>query len=180
MRSVPEGEPSPDKVGSVQELFTLFYEELRAVARRHVRRERRGNSLHTTSLVHEAYLRMRGHRVPFHDRTHFLAFASTSMRRVLVEHARARLAVKRGAKPRRLAFDERLDVRSDRLLDVLAVDEALESLTRKSPRKARVAELRLFAGLSVEETSGIVGASVRTVKDDWRFARAWLSRRLKA
>ena len=166
-------------VGSVDDLFARYYDELREAARRHLRRERAGHTLQTTALVHETFLRLRGHRGPFAGRTHFLAFAATAMRRVLVGHARERMARKRGGRPVRVGLHDDLAAPGAHLVDLLAVDEALDALAAHSPRKSRVAEMRLFAGMSVEETSVAVGVSARTVKDDWRFARAWIARRLR-
>jgi len=174
-----KGEHSPPKGNAaVEELFTIYYGDLREMARRLLRHERAGQTLQTTALVHEVFLRLRNHRASLSERTHFLALAATTMRRVLVERARARLAGKRGTRPLRVTLDEGLEPYQDRLIDLLAVNEALDSLAKHNPRTGRVAELRLFGGMSVEETSAAVGVSTRTVKEDWRLARAWLARRL--
>jgi RNA polymerase sigma factor (TIGR02999 family) len=159
-------------------LTEALYDELRRIARRRLRREAAVHSLQTTALVHEAYVRLAAKRdVRWYGRTHFLAAAAGEMRRILVDHARARGASKRGRRPRRVSLAEA--VVPDRSVEVLALDEALEGLAAKSARQARVAEMRLFAGMLVPEVADALGVSERTVKDDWRVARAWLARRLR-
>lgn len=164
-------------------LFPLIYEELRQLAQRHMRRERPGHTLSATALVHEAYLRLIGvEEMAFSDRTHFMSFASRVMRRVLVDHAKARNRAKRGGGAAHVTLDgdagpgaatQLLD-----LDDLLALDEALDRLEAMDPRACRVVECRVFAGLSVEETADALGVSGPTVKRDYASARAWLNSQL--
>lgn len=162
--------PSPER------LLRLAYDELRAIAQRHLRGERADHTLVPTALVHEAWMRL-GDQGPFNDRAHFLHAASRAMRHVLVDHARARAAEKRDAGVR-VTFTDDLAGDAVSLTDVLTIDEALTRLGEAEPRWARVVELRFFAGLDVEEAAGVLGVSSATVKRDWRFARAWLAREL--
>lgn len=160
-------------------LLPLVYDELRALAASYLRGERPGATLQPTAIVHEAYLRLVDpERVDWKGKTHFFAVAALQMRRILVEHARAAAAEKRGGGLRRVTFSSDMAVAPDRMIELLALDEALAALGRRNERRARVAELRLFAGLLVKETAEHLGVSERTVKDDWRFARAWLMKEL--
>jgi RNA polymerase sigma-70 factor (ECF subfamily) len=166
--------------GRLHRLTEALYDELRRIARRQLRREGEPYSLQTTALVHEAYVRLASKRdVTWCARTHFLAAAAGEMRRILVDRARARAASKRGSRPRRVSLAEASLVLPDRSVEVLALDEALAGLAAHSGRQARVAEMRLFAGMIVPEVAQALGVSERTVKDDWRVARAWLARRLR-
>jgi RNA polymerase sigma factor (TIGR02999 family) len=152
-----------------------LYDELRAMARRYLVRERPDHSLQPTELVHEAFLRLdRARDLQCNGKTHFLALAATQMRRILVEHARALAREKRGGRPRRVTIPENLCDKPRLLLDVIAVDQALQSLESKNSRQSQVAEMRLFAGLGVAEIAAHFGVSDRTIKKDWRVARAWL------
>jgi RNA polymerase sigma factor (TIGR02999 family) len=160
-------------------LLPLIYEDLRALAARHLRAEKAQHTLQATALVHEAWLRLiECERMDWKGKTHFFAMAATMLRRVLVDHARSRAARKRGGGAERITLSEVDAPPSVDRLDVLALDEALEELARTSPRQTRVVELRFFAGLSVEETAFALGVSQDTVHADWRFARAWLNREL--
>jgi RNA polymerase sigma factor (TIGR02999 family) len=160
-------------------LLPLVYAELRALAGAYMRRERPDHTLQPTALVHEAYLRLIDiTRVDWRGKSHFVAMAATQMRRVLVEHARARGAQKRGAAPQRVTLSENVAVTPEPSLDPLAFDEALERLAQLSPRQSRLAELRCFAGLDVKETAYVLGVSEATVKREWRVARAWLRHEL--
>lgn len=161
-------------------LAATLYEELRRIARRRLRREGAGHTLQPTALVHEAYVRLAAKdAVAWRGKTHFLAAAAGEMRRILVDHARARDAGKRGGGAQRVTLaDAALAVR-DRTVEILSLDEALAALAARSPRQARVAEMRLFAGMLVEEVAEALGVSERTVKDDWRVGRAWLARELR-
>jgi RNA polymerase sigma factor (TIGR02999 family) len=162
-----------------EQLLPLVYDELRALAGRYMRGERPGATLQPTAIVHEAYLRlMNADGIDWKGKTHFFAVAAIQMRRILVEHARAAAAEKRGGGLQRITFSSDLAVAPDGMVGLLALDEALVSLERRNERQARVAELRLFAGLLVKETALHLGVSERTVKDDWRFARAWLIKEL--
>jgi len=162
-------------------LIPLVYDELRALARRYLRDERVGHTLQPTALVHEAYLRMVDqNRVDWKGKTHFMAVAATQMRRILVDHARQTAAAKRGGRVKRITLEDSLARMPELSTELLALDEALRKLAAEHPRQATVAELRLFSGLLVKETAFELGVSERTVKGDWRFARAWLLKELEA
>ena len=142
--------------------------------------ERGGHSLQATALVHEAYLRLvDGKAVEWHDRAHFLAVSARVMRRILVDHARARNYQKRGGGSPRVTFDEELAVTSEPREDLVAIDDALEALAKFDERKSRVIELRFFGGLSVEETAAVLKVSPDTVMRDWRLAKVWLRREMR-
>ena len=160
-------------------LLPLVYTELRRVARASMRRERPGRTLQPTALVHEAYVRLlHEQHVSWENRAHFCAIAAHSMRQILVEHARARNALKRGGKGERLTLDERLVAAPSPPVDVEALDEALTHLASADARRARVVELKYFGGMTVEEIGEVLQLSPATVKRDWSFARAWLHREL--
>jgi RNA polymerase sigma factor (TIGR02999 family) len=165
-------------------IVPLVYDDLRARARRFLRDERTRHTLSPTALVHEAYDRLaHGPLPPECGRTEFVAIAAAVMRRVLVDHARARAAAKRGARrpPVRLATGQDAGAPSGvETLDVLALDEALQQLETLNGRHARVIELRFYAGMTVPEVATTLGVSVTTVESDWRMARAWLARALDA
>jgi RNA polymerase sigma factor (TIGR02999 family) len=157
------------------ELFTILYKELRALAHVQLRRRRRQESLATTGLVHEAYLKLAiQSRLDLRDRGHFLALAARAMRQVVVDHARRRAAGKRGGGAIVDLFDENKAAADIPSVDILAVDEALTRLECLDPRLSRIVDMRFFAGLSVEETAGALGLSERTVKREWQKARAFL------
>lgn len=170
--------------GALERLLPLVYSELRAIAGRHLGGERPGHTLQPTALVNEAYLRLRGlSDVPWHDRTHFYAIASRIMRRLLVDHARGKMAQKRGSDAPRVVVSEGYDVGVQQSMDaaeLIDLDRALDELAAEAPRLARLVELRFFSGLAIEEASSLLGCSVRTAKRDWTFARAWLLNRLSA
>jgi len=167
--------------GALDRLLPLVYAELRRVAHRYMRDERPNHPLQTTALVHEAYLRLIDvTRVDWQSRNHFFAVSARLMRRILVEAARRRNADKRGGDASHVALDEAFVPAADRGADLLALDEALEHLAALAPRKARVVELRYFAGLSVKETADVLGVSVETVMRDWRMAKLWLQRDLSS
>ncbi len=174
LTEVREGRESP-----AERLFPLLYGELRALARRRMQAERSGHTLQPTEVVHEAYLRLVGQEAEPRDRNHFLALASTAMRRVLVDHARGRGASKRGSDPTRVTLSENAAVGDRRDLDVLEVDQALQRLAELDARQARLVELRFFGGLEVEEAAAVLEVSPATAARDWRIARAWLSRELE-
>jgi len=156
-------------------LIPLVHRELHQIARRCMAGERVGHSLQATALVNEAYVRLvDGTVVEWHDRAHFLAVAARIMRRILVDHARARGARKRGGGDTRVTFDEALVVTAEARENFVALDDALEALAKFDERKGRVIELRFFGGLSVEETAAVLKVSVDTVMRDWRLAKAWL------
>ena len=146
-----------------------------------MRRQRPGDSMQTTALVHETFLRLQAaHQVDWNDRTHFLAVAARTMRRVLVDLARAIASAKRGARADHVPIDSGLAVAAPSPVDLIALDEALDRLGAIDARKVRVIELRFFAGLSVEETAAVLDVSPDTVARDWRMARTWLLREIDA
>lgn len=164
---------------AVSSLFTIVYDELRRMAASSLRRERPDHTLQPTALVHEAYLRLAHEpEARWENRAHFLAVAAQAMRRILVDHARARNARKRGGGDVRLPLED-VDSVTTALppdLDLIVLDEALVRLAALDPRQARIVELRFFGGLTVEETATVTGTSPRTVKREWQVARAWLKR----
>ena len=142
--------------------------------------ERAGHSLQATALVNEAFVRLvDGKAVAWNDRAHFIAVAARVMRRILVDHARARGYQKRGGDAVKVSLDEGMLVTSAPAPDVVAVDAALEALARFDERKSRVVEMRFFGGLTVEETAAVLNVSAATVMGDWRFAKAWLRREMR-
>ena len=158
-----------------ERLIPLVHRELHQIARRCMAGERAGHSLQATALVNEAYVRLvDGTVVEWHDRAHFLAVAARIMRRILVDHARARGARKRGGGDARVTFDEALVVIAEPRENFVALDDALEALAKFDERKSRVVELRFFGGLTVEETASVLKVSPDTVMRDWRLAKAWL------
>lgn len=164
---------------ALDRLIPLVHGELRRVARAHFRREQPGHTLQATALVHEVYLRLVTlDRITLNDRTHFFAVAGRLMRQVLVDHARRRRADKRGGAATMMSLDEVSPVSSTPIVDVLALDQALDALSSRDARQCRVVELRYFAGLSIDETAEAIGVSTATVEREWTIAKAWLHRRL--
>jgi RNA polymerase sigma factor (TIGR02999 family) len=164
---------------ALQQLMPLVYHELRRIAQHHWRSQAPGNTLQPTALIHEAYLKLIGQGdKSFQNRTQFFALASMAMRQVLVNHAEARLARKRGGGVEKVSM-ENVDVAVEQeAADVLALDGALKTLHAMDSRKSRVVELRYFGGLSIEETAEALSVSPVTVTRDWQTARAWLAREL--
>jgi RNA polymerase sigma factor (TIGR02999 family) len=173
---------------ALDRLMPVVYDELRRLARHYMRNERAGQTLQTTALVHEAYLRLANYKeINWQERTHFFAVAAQVMRRVLVEHARARKRVKRGGNAQAISLDEGTislastsSASADHLLDMVALDEAMTRLEAFDSRKAKVVEMRFFAGMENEEIAAVLDISVNTVMRDWNFAEAWLRRELVA
>lgn len=164
---------------ALDQLYPLVYDDLRRVARGQLAREHPDHTLDTTALVHESYLRLVGDTaIHAESRAHFLSIAARAMRRILVEHARRRQAQKRGGGAVPEPLTPGLAAVRSRSLEILALDDALDRLEALDPRQARVVEYRVFAGMTVEETAGILAVSVATVKRDWTRARAWLNRQL--
>ena len=161
-----------------EQLFELVYDALRKLARSHLRRERADHTLQPTALVHEAYVRLVDQsRVEWQNRSQFLGIASQMMRRILVDHARAKHAERRGGGVANVPFDESFGkVETDE--NLVRVNEALEQLAKVDPQGAKVVELRYFGGLSIEETAEVMGTSASTVKREWAAARTWLYREL--
>lgn len=164
---------------STEEVFGLFYAEIRRLAARYLSQEREGHTLQPTALVHEAYLRLLGdEEVVWESRAQFLSAAARAMRRYLVDHARGKLRDKRGGGWQRVDVTLQVEGEATLQLGLVDLDQALEELTQLFEREARVIELRYFAGLSVPQVAEILGVDPRTVERDWRHARAWLSSRL--
>jgi RNA polymerase sigma factor (TIGR02999 family) len=162
-----------------ERLLGIVYAELQRIARRHLARENRGHTLQTTALVHEAYLRLLGQRgVDWGDRAHFFAIASTMMRRILVDHARARLSGKRAHREAPLSVATGLPAAGGREVELLDLDRALDLLAGEQPRTARIVEMRFFGGLENSEIAAVLELSERTVEREWSYARAWLRREL--
>ena len=160
-------------------LLPLVYEELRRLAHHHLRNERPHHTLQSTALVNEAYLRLIGQNLPkWESRTHFFAIAAQLMRQILVDYARRHRASKRGSGVCMLALDDAVGLPQRKSVDVVALDDALKALAEVDPRQSRVVELRFFAGLSLEETSEVMGIATATVQRDWTTARAWLHREI--
>lgn len=159
---------------SLDRLLPVVYSELHRLAARQMRGEGVGHTLQPTALVHEAFLRLSGTALDVADRAHFFALAATTMRRVLVDHAKARRRDKRGGGDAPLPLDEALHVAASPSDDVVALDESLDRLAQRDPRKARVVELHYFAGLDYAEIATQLGISAATVDRDLRFAKAWL------
>jgi RNA polymerase sigma factor (TIGR02999 family) len=185
----PVGSPQPKDVTTLllewgdgkrqalNELMPLVYDQLRQLATHQLRRERPNHTLHSTALVHEAYLKLIDQRrVQFKDREHFFSVAAQLIRRILVTYARSRNASKRGGGATLLAFDESIALPKRRDIDLVVLDDALESLSQLDPQQGRIVELRFFGGLSIESTARVLEISTSTVTRDWNLARAWLHR----
>jgi RNA polymerase sigma factor (TIGR02999 family) len=164
---------------ALAELTPLVYEELRRLARCHLAGERQAHSLNTTALVHEAWLRLVTVKdARWQDRAQCFALCAQLMRRILVDHARARLRARRGGGAQRVLLDQAVVVSDERCPTLVALDDALNALSALDPRRGRVVELRFFGGLNTEETAEVLGISPDSVKRDWRLAKAWLMREL--
>ena len=164
---------------ALDRLMPLVYDELRRMARRYMDRQPSGHTLQTTALIHEAYLRLVNQQeVQWQNRAHFFGVAAKAMRSILVDYARTRQAVKRGGDTRRLSLDEAAIVSAERTDELVALDDALQSLATFDQRKCQVVEMRYFGGLTVEETAEVLQVSPETVARDWRLARTWLLREL--
>jgi RNA polymerase sigma factor (TIGR02999 family) len=160
------------------ELFGVVYDSLRKLARAHIRRERADHTLQPTALVHEAYMRLVDQsRIEWQNRAQFLGIASQMMRRILIDHARAKQAERRGGGAAAVTFEDAIQA-SAKDDELIRIHDALESLAKIDPDAAKVVELRYFGGLSLEETAQITGTSVSTVKREWTAARTWLFREL--
>ena len=164
---------------AANQLVPLVYAELRRLAAHYLRGERPDHTLQPTALVNEAYLQLIDQKANrWQNRAHFIGVAAQLMRRILVDHARAHRANKRGGQDVKVPLDEALVVSQQRSEELLALDEALQRLAAEDPQQGRIVELRFFGGLSVEETAEVMGISTATVKRDWSVARAWLYREL--
>lgn len=169
-----EGDPK-----ALDALMPLVYGELRRIAGHYLRLERPDHTLQSTALVHEAFMRLVGRNPPeWQSRAHFYGVAAKLMRQVLVDHARSHFAEKRGGKSFKLTLQDGMVGSGQRDLDILALDDALNQLAELSPQQSQIVELRFFSGLSIEETSEVMGISPATVKRHWTTARAWLFREM--
>ena len=166
--------------GAREALIPLVYDELRRLARRYLRRERPDHTLQSAALVNEAYLRLiRQDQPQWQNRAHFFGVAAQLMRHILVDHARNRAAAKRGAGAPRLTLDPDVALPQARDVDLVALDDVLNQLAALDPQQSRLVELRFFGGLTIEETSVVLGVSPATVKREWATARAWLQREMR-
>jgi RNA polymerase sigma factor (TIGR02999 family) len=164
---------------ALDELMPLVYREMRELASRSLRRERPHHTLQSTALVHEAYLRLVHYdRIDWRSRAHFLAVAATLIRQILVDHARSRMRAKRGGGNLFLQLEDSVPGAPQREVNLVALDDALMDLSRLDKQQAKVVELRLFGGLSIEETAEVLSISDSTVKRDWAVAKSWLFREL--
>jgi RNA polymerase sigma factor (TIGR02999 family) len=164
---------------ALDQLMPAIYQELHKIAGSYLRRERAEHTLQPTALIHEAYLRLVGPNLPsFKSRTHFYGVAAHVMRQILVEHARARGAAKRGAGGKKVSLDDVTLFSAERTADLVALDDALTTLAGFDERKSKVIELRFFAGLSLDDTADALGVSVATISRELRLAQAWLHREL--
>ena len=162
---------------ALDRVIPMVYQELRRVAHRQMRRERAGDTLQTTALINEAYLRLVDYaRVRPRDRAHFFAIAAQAMRRILIERARSRRSAKRGSGAQKVSLDEVAELSNKRAADLVALDEALTNLAAIDPRKAEIVELRYFGGMTIEEAAEVLGVSTPTVERDWHTAKIWLHR----
>ncbi len=170
LRRISSGDSTAEQL-----LFPLIYEELRKLAGSFFRRERPGHTLQATALVNEVYLRMAGQeKVDWKCRAHFFAVAASTMRRILIDHARRSGAQKRGARGHRIELDDGLIVSEEKLDLMVTIDEALDRLALQDERQAKIVEMRFFGGLTEEEIGLLLGLSERTVKRDWVVAKRWL------
>lgn len=166
---------------ALEKLTPLVYQELKRLAARYLRRERREHTLQSTALVHEAWLRLIDQKqVQWQNRAQFFGIAAEMIRRILIDHARNRQAAKRGDGALKLSLDDALATPHRRDLDLVALDDALRDLAKLDPQQGHLVELRFFAGLSIEESAEVLGVSPATVKREWTTARAWLYRELSA
>jgi RNA polymerase sigma factor (TIGR02999 family) len=170
---------SRGQASALDQLIPLVHDELHRIAKRYMRRERPGQTMQTTALVDEAYLRLiDSSRVHWQNRAHFFAIAAQLMRRILVDFARRRHNLKCGGAAKKVTFDEALVVSSDAGAEMIAVDDALNALASLDARQSQVVELRFFGGLSINETAEVLKVSEGTVRRDWSLAKAWLHREL--
>jgi RNA polymerase sigma factor (TIGR02999 family) len=160
---------------ALDKLIPLIYDKLSRLADHYLRRERPDHTLQTTALIHEAYLRLVDQtNVQWQNRAHFFGIAANLMRQILIQYARSRHAAKRGGASYSLSLDDAVSLSKERAIDLIALDEALANLEAYDPQKSRIVSLRFFGGLTVEETAEVLDISPRTVKREWRLAKAWL------
>lgn len=164
---------------ALEDLIPLVYDELRRLARHYLRGERPDHTIQATALVHEAYLRLAGQGpTVWQDRAHFIGVAANLMRNILVDHARAHRAGKRGGGGQRVVLDDAVSFFHQRDVDLVALDDALASLARLDPQQGQIVELRFFGGLTIEETAEALRVSPMTIKREWNLAKAWLHREI--
>ncbi|MFH2000176.1 MAG: sigma-70 family RNA polymerase sigma factor [Planctomycetota bacterium] len=169
------GNISPGKTGAEDEVLSLLYNELRALARCFMSHEKEGHTLQTTALVHEAYLKMGGDKaIGFQNKSHFMRLAARTMRRVLIDHARLKKGIKKSGGRSREPLDCVEPAQADREMDLVALDDALKRLNEADPRLVQVVELRYFGGYTIEDTAQALGVSPGTVKNHWKIAKMWL------
>ena len=176
LEELQRGDPS-----AADRLLPLLYDELRALAGRHFSAQPAGHTLQPTALVHEAYLKLAKPGARWQGRAHFLAVAATAMRQVLVDHAREKATAKRGRDWQRMTLDESVadGNAGEREIDLIDLHAALSRLANLNERQVRIVELRIFGGLTIEETAHALGIGTTTVEDEWRLARAWLGREMR-
>lgn len=175
LRQVKSGDSTAES-----RLLELVYPQLKKIAGKYLRHERTGHTLQATALVNEAYMQIAGQMdKEWQNRSHFYAVAAQSMRRILVDYARQRNAAKRDGNRQQVELTDAVAIASDRLDEILAIDEALSRLAEFDPRRSKVVEMRFFGGLTVEETAAALSVSPDTVMRDWRLAKAWLLRELR-
>ena len=166
---------------SVNRLLPMVETELRRIAHNYMRRENPGHTLQTTALVNEAYLKLVDQtRVSWQNRAHFFALSATIMRRILLNHARDRLAEKRGGSAERVEFEDNIILTKEKSAELVALDEALEKIAKFDKTKSQIVELRYFGGLTLEETAETLGIATATVSVNWRLAKAWLKREMSS
>ena len=164
---------------ALDELYPLVYNELHRLARRYMSRERKGHTLQTTALINEAYVRLVDQKnVQWANRSHFFAISAQIMRRILIDHARRHAYAKRGGGAQQVSLEEAATVAPDLGLELIRLDEALNTLAEMDPRRSQVVEMRYFGGLNNEEIAGVLNISENTVTRDWNMARAWLYQQL--
>lgn len=169
----------PDDPASVEQLFSIVYDELRAIAGGCFREQRPDHTLQPTALVNEVFLRLVDRtRIEWKSRAHFLAVSARAMRQILIDHARGRARVKRGGNLYRVTMAEGITPITDVDPELIGLDEALQKLAGLHERQSRIVEMRFFGGMTVKEVAHVLGQSVTTVETDWRMARAWLRREL--
>lgn len=162
------------------ELIPLVYDELRRLAAYYMRQERQDHTLQATALVHEAYMRLvRQREVSWQNQAHFFAIAGTLMRRILVDHARAKSRSKRGGAQHKVSLDEAVLFSEEQSDELIVLDKALDQLAQDHPRQSQIVEMRFFGGLRVEQIAEVLKISPKTVKRDWSVARAWLHREIR-
>jgi len=174
LRAMNRGEET-----AADKLLNLVYDELHLLAKRYMRHERPDHTMQATALINEAYIRMVGDNTDWQNHHHFIGVAATVMRRVLVDHARAHNAGKRGGDLRRVELEEGIAFSNERSIEVIEVDDALAELEKLNPRQARVVELRYFAELTDDQIAALLNISSRTVQRDWLLAKDWLSDRVR-